>query len=949
MAEGKFVISAQNKIKEGLDGAKKDLLGFEDAATKVGKTIQNALTVTAITMGLRKLGEAAFDCYKEFGEMDRRMQQLKIALDGNEASFDKNVALIEKMSRMTLASKDEVENLVTELASLGKSDKDIEAITTAAVNLSNITGKDLNASFTLLNATYAGTTGRLTQLLPEMGSLTKEQLAAGGATDLINEKFSVLSQTLAADNIPQKLKNLKTSFGDLKENIGELTAGVFSGFTSQLQSFLDGLNNAFGQYKSFLSAKNALTAEDKGKALAEQRKYILEEQKAASLLYKKEFERVQDYVLRQNPSLKYDKQLLIKQTDIAIGNDAGASYAAGALAAVGLRLKNVDTQLADIKKSTGVDYTTTFSAGALRTTTTGGAPLGNKPLTDVELMAKFAPDSSMAGYIFAKQFYEQFEKGITENQNSAPEFGGGVGWMGQSAIPGPIGAGGASIFEQVYGSIDNLAESFKVYGTKAFGQSSVSPEGYAPRSDFFEQLYSALSLSSSQVSDQAAAVQYGKEYRDSFQKFTAGETLKQTISKQLNENTKVSSSFAPSGVLAEILKGVNAPTTTPWKMGDKQTFGQSALTPAGFSKGRSDFAEQLAVDLVIPAALEAAQDGAMAFGKSYRDAMAAWDASQETAATLDAMWSDALDQMAADYKTKPGSMGQSGITPAGTNPTPITDQIAALFPDVLSQITTGMTGAFDTVTASMGNFDAAMIGPITTIMEALGPFGEMLAGMNPLLALLIPVIEGFASVIGPAITEVLAPLFNALTQVGQMLGAALLPILDALMPIFSLLANLIITNFTPILQLLAPVIQIIALVFQSMSPVLVLLTKAFTILMSPIQYIADLFSWLGGVIKTFAWNIAHPFRTRDYKGFSSDAFTGLQGRLDAIDAMGTNNQSLTASYSQSDATATQSANYRTQPITVNIYQQAPVVGSDGMSEFARMIRGEIEMLAYAGA
>ena len=947
MAEGKFVISAQNKIKEGLDGAKKDLLGFEDAATKVGKTIQSALTVTAITMGLKKLGEAAFDCFKEFAEGERRLTQLKLALNGNEASFTKATNLIDDMRKMSLASKDDIEGLVAELAALGKSDAEIEAITTAAVNLSNVTGKDLNASFTLINATYAGTTGRLTQLLPEIGNLTKEELAAGGATKAINDRFTELSQNLANGDALQNLKNLKDGFSDLKENIGELTAGVFSGFTSLLSDFVENLNTAFGKYKAFLGAKNALNFEDKAKNLLISKGYYELDTTAAGKAVRDRVNFLMQEAKRQDPGIQ--GQELNKKVEALKLNDPSYQAAVAWAADVAEKLKGVNTQLEKIKAETGIDYATTFNAGALRTTTTGGAPLGNKPLTDVELMAKFAPDSSMAGYIFAKQFYEQFEKGITENQNSAPEFGGGVGWMGQSAIPGPIGAGGASIFEQVYGSIDNLAESFRVYGTKAFGQSSVSPEGYAPRSDFFEQLYSALSLSSSQVSDQAAAVQYGKEYRDSFQKFTAGETLKQTISKQLNENTKVSSSLAPSGVLADILKGANAPTTVPWKMGDKQTFGQSGLTPAGLAKGRSDFTEQLVTDLIIPASLKAAQDGAMVFGKSYRDAMDAWDASQDTANTLDAMWSEALDQMAADYKTKPGSMGQSGITPAGTNPTPITDQIAALFPDVLSQITAGMTGAFDTVTASMGSFDAAMIGPITTIMEALGPFGEMLAGMNPLLALLIPIIEGFASVIGPAITEVLAPLFNALTQVGQMLGAALLPILDALMPIFSLLANLIITNFTPILQLLAPVIQIIALVFQSMSPVLVLLTKAFTILMSPIQYIADLFSWLGGVIKTFAWNIAHPFKQEGYSGFSSDAFSGLAARLAAIDAMGTNNQTLTASYSQSDATATQSANYRTQPITVNIYQQAPVVGSDGMSEFARMIRGEIEMLAYAGA
>jgi hypothetical protein len=33
-------------------------------------------------------------------------------------------------------------------------------------------------------------------------------------------------------------------------------------------------------------------------------------------------------------------------------------------------------------------------------------------------------------------------------------------------------------------------------------------------------------------------------------------------------------------------------------------------------------------------------------------------------------------------------------------------------------------------------------------------------------------------------------------------------------------------------------------------------------------------------------------------------------------------------------------------VTINIYQQAPVVGSGGMRAFAQMIRGEFEQLDY---
>ena len=865
MAEGKFVISAQNRIKEGLDAAKHDLAGFEQETKKIGDTLKSAFAVTAIIASLEKLGKATFDCYQEFGEGDRRLKQLKIALNDNDISLAKATHLIDEMRTMSLASKDDIEELVTELASLGKSDKEIDKITRASVNLSNITGKDLNTSFTQINATYAGTSGKLEKLLPELGSLTDKQLTAGGAADIINNKFTELSTNLAENNIPQKLKNLGDGFKQLKENAGEKSASFFSPIIDAIQSVIDKWNDAYTAQKNYF-------------LLGTQGNYVAKITAAKENIdiFKPQLDAFDKQILDRNT--KYDKMKKqdVDSASLRMWNDA-TDVIVAERNKLKLKIDTLEASITDWKKlisSSPTTFDKTFNLAKFGKQGESDNYTGGKPLTDAELMTKFAPNSSMAKYIFARQFYEQFEKGMFE----------------------------------------------------------------------------PLKLSPSQESDQSAAVQYGKEYRDAFQKFTAGETLGQIITKQLNENNKISRVLSPTGVLADLLKGVSAPTTTPWKMGDKQTFGQSGLIPASSSKWSSDFYEQLVSDLVIPASLEAAQDGAMAFGKAYRDGLSAWNAAQDVANTLERMWNDALDQLAADYKTKPGKMGQSGLKPEGYVDKPsITDQIGELFPSVLDQITVGMTGAFDTVTASMGGFDAAMISPITTIMEALGPFGDMIAGMNPLLAILIPIIMGFVSVIGPAITEVLDPLFNALTQIGQMLGAALLPILDAIAPIISLVANILMTAFTPVLQILAPVIQIVALMFQMMSPVLVLLAKAFTILMAPVQFIADLFSWLGGIIETFAWNIAHPFRQRGYEGFSSDAFSGLADRLAAIDAIGTNSQSISSSYSQSDATATQSASYRTQPIILNIYQQAPVVGSDGMSEFARMIRGEIELLAYAGA
>lgn len=244
-----------------------------------------------------------------------------------------------------------------------------------------------------------------------------------------------------------------------------------------------------------------------------------------------------------------------------------------------------------------------------------------------------------------------------------------------------------------------------------------------------------------------------------------------------------------------------------------------------------------------------------------------------------------------------------------------------------------------------------LAGSFSELMSALGPFANMIAGMTPLLAVLLPVVEGFVSVLAPVMQSVLAPLMDALTQLGVMLGQMLLPIFDVLAPVIALVSNILMTVFAPILQILAPLFQLIAAILQPFIGVITTLAKVFTILMAPVQWLADLFSWVGEVLKTFAWNIMHPFRQQSGPGaFSSDAFSGLNDRLKAIDALGTNNQTFqNSAISPSASVASQSASYRTQSITINIYQQAPVVGSGGMDEFVNTIRTKFGELAYFGA
>ncbi|GEM_PF-1315179 len=282
------------------------------------------------------------------------------------------------------------------------------------------------------------------------------------------------------------------------------------------------------------------------------------------------------------------------------------------------------------------------------------------------------------------------------------------------------------------------------------------------------------------------------------------------------------------------------------------------------------------------------------------------------------------------------------------------DQVGAILSEALATLGSGMSGL--TGKGVMGMAATEMMGGVAAIVGTLQPLVDIIFNTLSPLGILLTILEGFVSVMQPALTAVFQPLVDAFTWIGSTLAGSLLPLLDTLHTAFALVANILMAVLSPVLQTLGPVFQVLGGIMTALSPILILMAKAFTILMSPVQYAADLFSYLGRwiqhlgeVIATAAYNLMHPFKPRSHApgpgSFSSDAFTGLADRLSNIDAIATGGSVATEAVSTSTAVGGAAYQGATQ-VTINIYQSAPVVGSDGMRAFAQMIRFEFEKLDY---
>ena len=260
--------------------------------------------------------------------------------------------------------------------------------------------------------------------------------------------------------------------------------------------------------------------------------------------------------------------------------------------------------------------------------------------------------------------------------------------------------------------------------------------------------------------------------------------------------------------------------------------------------------------------------------------------------------------------------------------------------------------------SGIANIVSSLSSSLGTLLDSVMPIIDAVSSSVWWMELLIQVAEGFVSIMSPMIETVLAPLNDALTLTGEMLAQVFLPIFDSIYPIMQILGDMLMTIVVPAFQLLSPVIELVALVFDALTPVIALVGKALTVVISPIQYVADLLSWLGKWISYFGecigtavYNITHPFSTRDMPsspgGFSSDAFSGLSDRLAKWDEYGTHTSAVTDTVSTQTAVSSASYQGATQ-VTITIYQEAPVVGDGGMKQFAQMIRDEFTNLDYYG-
>lgn len=261
---------------------------------------------------------------------------------------------------------------------------------------------------------------------------------------------------------------------------------------------------------------------------------------------------------------------------------------------------------------------------------------------------------------------------------------------------------------------------------------------------------------------------------------------------------------------------------------------------------------------------------------------------------------------------------------------------------------------------------------LSNVTSSLGETGEVMselaqnmATMGPLLGAIATalkyVLEGFGEVLRPMLDEFLKYGLEPLREIGRVIANLIKPLLEELMPLVRDSAESFMQVINEIGAALAPIIRIIASVIspilnqigntlKMIEPILNVVCKAIAWVAGTFAYVNDVFQHIAAVILNWIagfhignWKPFEGIKVQD-KGMPGDYDAYIKNYMNGIDTAG-----ASVDVSNSAQTAVSSASYRgATSVTINIYQEGPVVGDGGMRQFAEMIREEFDALNYYG-
>ena len=252
-------------------GAKKGK-GFADNLKGISAgAVASAVAVAGVAVAVKKTVAALNDCEAAYKVQRNAEIALQQAAKNNPYLNDESVYNLRnfasELQSMSNIGDEQSLQVMAQLAAMGRTEEQIQAIMKAAADMSAVTGNSIQNVAIQLNKTYSGLAGELGEANSEIRGLSKEELEAGKAIGIIAKQYNGQAAAMA-----DKTVQLSNAWGDFKENIGRGWSKVTEPVKQFFINVLNDINEATAKTNAL---KDAEKKDKAGTATAADKKLLL--------------------------------------------------------------------------------------------------------------------------------------------------------------------------------------------------------------------------------------------------------------------------------------------------------------------------------------------------------------------------------------------------------------------------------------------------------------------------------------------------------------------------------------------------------------------------------------------------------------------------------------------------------------------------------------------------
>lgn len=207
---------------------KKAITDAQSGFSKLSSVIKGfgiGVGLKAATTAMSALKKVTSGAAETFLAQNKALKNFEIAVKNANLPIQEMNHLRNELSKGNFFDDNTLNNALALATNMGLAEDQIKDVMKAATDMAASGVMPLDTAVKQLGASYAGTTGQLAKLAPELKNMTKEQLENGDAVKYMTEQYKGYAQAMS-NTFSGRDTQFKNTFSDLQAAVGGIMQGL---------------------------------------------------------------------------------------------------------------------------------------------------------------------------------------------------------------------------------------------------------------------------------------------------------------------------------------------------------------------------------------------------------------------------------------------------------------------------------------------------------------------------------------------------------------------------------------------------------------------------------------------------------------------------------------------------------------------------------------------------